>query len=617
MQKSYENNMADQDVVVHSLRVLSEIKNPALSQLKRDLNTQQTSAQALAIKQEKFYKSLSDDGIISPMEKKIVQREMESIATSYTALYTQAVAEHYETAPFFQDYMATYAALRNYIYSTLHLFDDMDADTEVDRDEFNSYFSAYYYDENFAIVSMTVGVITDLGFKILESLEDEGEEGEVGIYRGMLYQYIDGEWKLINKELYYGKSAVLPPELEGRYFLCTDNVLLYDVLYANDDPLELNGEMLEVGGTYEKGIIYVYEDHHWQRKEPDEDYRYLVALGDYYSVKDKLPDIMKAEVESIARDAVGSTYYGPLTVPPVSPHENDFFLYAGETSGETPPRWVFASLYMYKNSEWVRLDEAIAQNQKYYMEALQDILSITASTSGYFSTVFCNAFFANQAAMNSLSTKVIYLNTGGALRSEETAYIQNEQGLLIDADGNIDANGDTHIGGNCIIDGNAEIRTSGLIQGDLNITGEANFSGRTRITGDALFSGDIISGPMELSSEAPLPRTVTYNQGESIPFMAMYGINGSYRGYTFDGFHINYDPGHMAAILTLYNGHTLLYTEYNNAGDPYHYYVVKDTFTYAYIIPSGSKTFKLKDLPTTPGEANVVYKDSNGFLKIS
>ena len=479
MNKTYENNMADQDVVVHSLRVLSEIKNPALSQLKRDLGTQQASAQALALKQDKFYKSLSDDGIISPMEKKIVLREMESIANSYTALYTQAVAEHYDTAPFFTDYMATYAALRNYIYSELHLFDNMDQDTEVDRDEFNRYFSAYYYDENFAIVSMTVGVITDMGFKILESLEDEGEEGEVGIYRGTLYQYIDGEWKVINKELYYGKSANLPPEMEGRYFLCTDNVLLYDVLYVNDDPLELNGEMLEVGGTYEKGIIYVFQDQHWQRVEPDEDYRYLVALGDYYSVKDTIPAIMKAQIESVARTVAGSTYYGPLRVPPQNPQENDFFLYSGETSGETPPRWVFASLYMYKNSEWVRLDEGLAQNQKYYMEALQDILTITETTTGYFSTVFCNAFFTNQAAMNALSTKVIYLQGDGVLRSEETAYIAGIQGLLIDSDGNIDANGNVHIG-------------SGKATGSTNVftcDGVAVINGTTTIGGNATIGG--------------------------------------------------------------------------------------------------------------------------------
>ena len=112
--KSYENNMADQDVIVHSLRVLSEIKNPALSQLRRDVNsTRQVTAQ-IAQKNDKYWKELSDDGIITPLEKKIILREMENIANSYTALYTEAVAEHYDTAEFFLDYQATYNDLRTY-----------------------------------------------------------------------------------------------------------------------------------------------------------------------------------------------------------------------------------------------------------------------------------------------------------------------------------------------------------------------------------------------------------------------------------------------------------------------------------------------------------------------
>ena len=480
--KSYENNMADQDVIVHSLRVLSEIKNPALSQLKRDVDIVQKNATALSQKQDKYWTDLASDGVITPIEKKIVLREMENIANSYTALYTQAVSEHYDTAPFFTDYMATYNALRNYLYYTLHLFDNMDAQTEVDREEFNNYFSAYYYSENFAIVSMTVGVITDLGFKILESLEDEGEEGEVGIYRGILYQYTDGEWKIINKELYYGKSDVLPPAMEGRYFLCTANTLLYDVLYVNDDPLELNGEMLEVGGSYEQGIIYVYENNHWQRKEPDEDYRYIVAMGDYYSVKQTIPEIIKSEVADIAREATETNYYGPLLVPPVNPQENDYFLYKGETSGETPePRWVFASLYMFKNNDWVRLDESLAQNQKYYMEALQDILTITKSTTGYFSTIFCNAFFANDAAMNSLSLRVIYLQQDGVIRSIN--YEAGEEGFLLDADGNIDAMGDTHIGGKAAIN---------VAMNDADFSDyQVIIGGNTKIKGNCLFTGKI------------------------------------------------------------------------------------------------------------------------------
>jgi hypothetical protein len=609
--------MADQDVVVHSLKVLSELKNPALSSLQRDLNVQQATSQALAKRQETFYKSLSDDGIISPMEKKIVQREMESIATSYTALYQQAVAEHYEQAPFFQDYMATYQALHNYIYSTLHLFDNMDEDTPVDRDEFNEFFSDYYYSENTAIVSMTVGVITEMGFKVLTSLEDEGEDGQVGIYHGALYQYIDQQWKPIDRELYYGKSETLPPAEEGRYFLCTANVILSDILYVNEEPLEINGEALELGNSYERGVIYVYEDHHWQPKDPEEDYRYIVAMGDYYLIKEVLPAVFKAEVENIARTVSGSNYYGALLVPPVDPQENDFFLYSGTTSAT----WTFASLYMYKSGDWVRLDETIAQDQKYYMEALQDILTITESTSGYFSTIFCNAFFANQAAMNSLSTQVIEIRTGGAIRSEATSYISHQQGLLIDANGNIDANGSTHIGGECSIDGSTTIGGSATIYGNTNISGNTLINGRTIIEGDAHFSGDIEAGPLKLLSTRPTPRTETIASGTMIGTTTLdsyMGGTGTYRGYTFDrGFVTSTGSGNWGRKLELrlqLNGTRVYTEEYINANKDYKLQL-QGNLVYSWEIAGNAKTFSLADLPTTrPAEPNIVYRDGNTLL---
>lgn len=495
--KTYENNMADQDVVVHSLKVLSNLKNPALSQLQRDLSVQQTQALALAQRTDKYWTELSDDGVITPIEKKVVLREMESIATSYTALYTQAVAEQYDTAPFFQDYMAVYNALRNYIYSTLQLFDNMEEATEVDRAQFNEYFSNYYYSENYALVSMTVGVITDLGFKVLTSLEDEGEEGQVGIYQGVLYQYLEGEWKVLNRDLYYGYSAALPPGVEGRYFLCTADGVLSDVLYVNDEPLEVNGETLEIGNFYERGFIYVYEDQHWVKKLPEEDYRYIVAMGDYYSLFQTLPSIVKTEVENVAKKAVGSQYCGYSVVPPQNPEENDFFLYSGTTSGslpedredwpDEPPPWIFAALYIYKGGRWKWLDESLAQNQKYYMEALQDILTITKVSSGYFSTVFCNAFFANQAAMNALSVQVIYLGTNGALRSETTRYIANRQGVLIDENGNIDANGNTHLGAT-----SSHKVAIGVPLTDLDLSSyDTVIGGNVKIKGNTKFSGII------------------------------------------------------------------------------------------------------------------------------
>lgn len=615
--KSYENNMADQDVIVHSLRVLSDIKNPALTQLKRDINSIKNSAISIATRTDKFWQALSEDDVITPLEKKIIKREMENIANSYTALYTQAVAEHYETAEFFTDYMATYNALRNYLYYTIKLFDNMEENTEVDRDEFNEFFSDYYYSENFAIVSMTVGVIANIGFKVLTSLEDEGEEGEIGLYLGALYQYIDDEWKIINRELYFGKSAVLPPEMQGRYFLCTADVLLDDYFYVNDDPLELNGEILKVYTQYNNGIIYVFEDNTWLRKEPDEDYRYLVAIGDYYSIKNALPEIMKEEVISITRNSNGTDYYGPLTVPPQNPNEGDFFLYIGETSAGEDPEWIKYELYIYRNGDWERLDEDEFQNRDYFMRALQDILTNAPATTGYFSTAFCNAFFANQASINALSTKVIYLDVGGVIRSKENEYSPYEHGLMIDAEGNIDANENTHIGGFCNIDGNVNIGGNTSISGDMDFGGNVNLSGRTVITGDAHFTGDIDSGPLYLSSTSPTPITITYHAGEEYPERSLYDGHGTFGNISFTKYEVRISHGSSYRLVKVkfYNGTSLVYSDEHNTMNTR--FLLPYNFTFTYNMDSDTKTLKLRNLPTTqPVESDVVWND-NGTLKVT
>lgn len=675
--KTYENNMADQDVVVHSLKVLSELKNPALSQLQRDLVIQKNTTQAMAQRTDKYWTTLSDDGVITPIEKKVVLREMESIANSYTALYTQAVAEQYDQAPFFQDYMATYNALRNYIYSTLHLFDNMEESTEVDREEFNEYFSNYYYSENYALVSMTVGVISDLGFKVLTSLEDEGEEGQVGIYEGVLYQYIEGEWKIINRDLYYGYSAALPPPLEGRYFLCTADGVLSDVLYVNDEPLEINGEMLEIGNTYERGYIYVYENNYWARKDPSEDYRYIVAMGDYYSLYQALPPVMKTEVENVARKVAGSNYCGALTVPPVDPQENDFFLYAGATSGtlpedrsdwpDEPPPWIFASLYIYRDGRWKWLNEDQVQNQKYYMEALQDILSITATTSGYFTSVFCNAFFANQAAMNELSTKVIELRSGGAIRSEATSFIEGQQGLLIDADGNLKAYGNTILGsenGRCEINSNAIYKGSiesgclflyNVPAASVTVTANTSKSAKTFI--------DDLAAIYYTAGIVYRPDSLTVNSNSYVYFKYTHSMTGSntvterkyydaqwelYSNtkYAWKCYYYDYTTITETYSVTVYYGNsesvtsstTFTYTKtvisrtsgrewiqgYDNKPSittvlptPGTYYSGNCNFTMSMTVSMGTRTMKLVGLPNYSSSlpVNTVYVD-NGVLKI-
>ncbi len=626
MQKNYENNMADQDVIVHSIRVLKDIDSPTTRRLTREVNLTKEAARSVAQKSDKYWQELSSDGIITPIEKKIIQREMENIANSYTALYTEAVAEHYETADFFIDYMATYNALRTYIYSTLQLFNNMEENTAVDRDEFNQYFADYYYSENFAIVSMTVGVVSSLGFKILTSLEDEGEDGEVGLYHGELYQYVDNGWRPLDRELYYGKSAVFPPEMEGRYFLNTENSYLDDDLYLSADgedyePLELNGENLTVFTDYEKGIIYAYENHHWQPKDPASDYQYLVALGDFYSVNENLPAIFKDEVEDIARRVSGSKYFGYSTVPPEDPEEGDFFLYSGQTTAEiVDHKWIFANLYIYRSGDWVWLDDDEFQNREYYMAALQDILYIASEedSTAYFSTVFCNSFFGNIAALNALSVQTIFLDTGGVIKSN--IYTENEEGLLIDSEGNIDANENTHIGGTCTIDGNITIGGDSEIIGKCIIGGDASIIGSTIIGENCTVKGNIEAGPLILNNSSDPGITYVYPASTIGNESFINEINNRLHSYYVREF---YADGNQVTYR-LFNEYGQTYSIHLEGPNGYYKYIVKNNgepiginIIFTVGASEGTKTFKLLGIPTQrPTAPNMVWND-NGTLKIT
>ena len=143
--KSYQNNMADQDLVVHSLKVLTEIDGGGIKEIRRGVDAvKQQSLEGLR-KQEAYWEQLSDDGVITVIEKQSLRREMENIARSEAAITYQATSLGYQSE-LLQDYIDTYNDLHDYIYTTLHLFDDMTVNTAIDdRDTFNQMFSNYYY----------------------------------------------------------------------------------------------------------------------------------------------------------------------------------------------------------------------------------------------------------------------------------------------------------------------------------------------------------------------------------------------------------------------------------------------------------------------------------------
>ena len=235
-----------------------------------------------------------------------------------------------------------------------------------------------------------------------------------------------------------------------------------------------------------------------------------------------------------------------------------------------------------------------------------------------FSTVFADAFFSNSATFENLSTKTIYLRYGGNIQSDNSQYVPGKLGLNIDYVGNIDANGYTHIGGNCTIDGNANIKTDGTISGTLDIEGSAFLHGRTIIEGDATFSGDIYSGPLELTSSSPQPKVYNYPAGAYNFPGDLRNVTGMYGNIQFDRLWVGFSGGQNVYLALWSNGVKVYeHTKRIYYAEERAWYRLDYQLTYSYNGTSGSKTFKLKNLPSTePSEPNIVWND-NGVLKIT
>ena len=520
--KTYECNMADQALTVKSLKVLESIDGGGIREIRQSVEAVQKNAIQMLKQQEEYWKDLSDDGVISAVEKQGLKREMENIRQSYSAVTSQAASFGY-TNPILQDYVRTYEALRGYIYDTLKLFDNMNEDTPIeDREYFNELFSNYFFLESFIMLAITKGVLDALSFRVLESLNEPGEEGETGLYHGGLYQYTDGRWKSVTTGAYKGARDELPGEEEEAFFLVSDTFVMTDVLIVNDTELLVNGEELGITHSYFKGYIYYCQNGIWNIVEDRGNWRYAAAFADVINVTGERPQIFQDSIDNLQsqiNDIDGTladeiaaregeytilagdivqinqslntkvdhlpVYLGGNNTIPQNPKEGDFFTWTG---GNSDP-WYKGKVYVYRNNAWSSaLDPAVSANRSYYMMALQDILATSVAGEGYFTTIFANAFFANEATLQSLSTRTIYLRAGGYIQSDQSQYIPETLGLNIDYAGNIDANGKTHLGGKVAI--GVPRNTSDLDNYDVVIGGNTKISGvLSGATGD--FTGTI------------------------------------------------------------------------------------------------------------------------------
>ena len=551
--KTYENNMADQALVVKSLKVLDKIEGGGVTEIKNDVEAVRRQTVAQNKKQEEFWKQFSDDGVISVIEKQSLYRESQNIDRSYAAITQQAEILQIEST-ILADYNRTYNALHTYLYTTLKLFDDMSSETVIDdRDTFNGYFSGYYFDENFVLLAITAGILDSIDFRVLESLTEPGTEGETAIYRGGLYQYINGSWKNVSTGAYKGPRTELPPDEEGAFFIVSESFTLTQGLIVNGEELYVNGDLLGVVSTYLKGYIYYYEDGTWHPVFDKTDWRYAAAFADVINITGELPQIFQDAIDDLQEqldshvqtleeeiatkhgqytiidgdivliddaiqgivdraNAQASTisdqqsqldnqqtqingkishlpvYLGPATSTSyLSPQVGDYYLHTGSGAD-------YLKIKRFDGgSSWYTLDPAMSQFKNYYMMALEDILAAENAGTGTFTQLFCQAFWAASADIDTLDVKTIFLRQTGRIQSAHTTYVREAVGLDIDAAGNIDANGDTHIAGkvaigvslknsqdqyqpdfsnyDCVIGGDT------LIKGNATIAETANFKG--------------------------------------------------------------------------------------------------------------------------------------------
>lgn len=588
--KTYERNLADQDVIVHSLKVLGSAEGGVFTEIRRSVEAVKKTISAQIKQQDEYWKALSADGVISTVEKQSLKREMENIRRSYSAVTTQATSLGYSN-PLLQTYVDVYDDLRNYIYDTLKLFDDMTRESVIDdRDAFNDYFSTYYYWENFILLAITKGILDTIQIRVLTNLQETGTEGEVALYHGKIYQYTNGAWKSVSTGSYKGPMTELPSPEEDAFFIAADDFLMLDVLYVNEDELYVNGEQLGVMNYANKGYIYYCLNGVWYREDDKTNWRYAAAFADVLSITGELPEIFQVAIDdlqeqvtqiatsladeietrqnqytiidgdivridetiySLNSDVVANTqelashaqdlldqaaelrdqaaeleaqgsdvtdllaraaaleaqaaaieqelagkishlpeYFGASAIIPANPQEGDFFLYTGSTITVSGFEWRFANVYRFHDGSWQRLDSGDSAYSSYYMMALDDILANTKTTTGYFNTAFANAFFTNNATMDELSTRTIYLRRGGYIQSAKTSYSSHLHGLRIDSDGNIDANGDTHIGGTCTIDGTTTIGGNTTIGGVCNVD-KLHFSQAYSPSATGFANGDI------------------------------------------------------------------------------------------------------------------------------
>lgn len=620
-----EINNADSHMTVQSLTVIKGIKNAGIATIKKEIQGLKQSTAQFTEKQNEYWKSFSSDGVISTSEKQILKKEWGQIDLTFSNIIKLANDSDLQDTNDVNAYKEQYYLLYTYLFETLKLFDDMTKPTSIEnREIFNTYYANYYAAETEIQTKLLIGMVDVQGMRVLENLTGIGVEKEVAVYLGQLYQYSNGQWTAIPTDGYLGIKDACPVGAIGQFFLSGTSDFYYPIkIKVNGKYLKAsNGDFIVATKKVEKGFIYTFTETGWVKVINKNDYRYVIALNDLLEIGEKLPanlqDVFDEKIDHVP------CYLGSFSIDPKDAQEGDWYTYNGVTTTLREKGQVY--LYQMNTAgtalSWVKLNPEDVNNSSYFMASLKDVLETNAAGPGYFTTVFCNAFFSNTASITSLQTQTISLKDDGLIKSGDSIYEQYKSGMCIDAAGNADFNRNTHIGGN------------------LQVDGVTTLGNDTRVLGNAWFLGRIDSGPLYLADEDPSSAASQevlsgYNtmdffnwcnsKGEGLTLGSAQGgkigllnqqFNGTVGGVAFSLVYWMPNSSASAGYFSFQkkDGTEVLRRYLDNWTDKYD--SIPDIILNLYT--PGARTLRLKDLPTSPGViSGVVYVTTEGYLRVT
>lgn len=296
-------NDSEKALILGSLTVLGEINNSGIQVIKKEVSTLSKGQQTAAEKQNEFWKSLASDLIITPSEKISLKKEWQQIVQTYSAITTdldKGIASTSELV----NYTNAFNTLKQYLFSSLKVFDDMTLNTELDDAEsFNNLFSDYYYRQTLAQNRITIGLVEKYGqgLRTLTSLNQIGLEGEIAVYNSGFYQYdaSTGKWVLINtSNTYMGAFDHIPKGETGAFFLLKKDATYYRRLLttAGNYLMTGDGRFLLATKKLLAGSVLYYEGGSWHEVTDSNDWRRMIALGDILKYGGVVPEALQQYV---------------------------------------------------------------------------------------------------------------------------------------------------------------------------------------------------------------------------------------------------------------------------------------------------------------------------------